>query len=160
LTFILERFNVRVLLFREIIMHKIVNAYWRVALILTTAAYLSACAAAATTAAGIGGSQALSHTINGITYRTFTATAPAVKTATLGALSRMRIKVVSEGKPDKNKVRIITAKTDGRNIEVQIEPISDNTTRMRVVAKSGGLFYDSATADEIIQQTKRQLGEA
>ena len=137
-----------------------VNSCWRVTLIMTVAIYLNACVAAATTAAGIGGSQALSHTINGITYRTFTATAPEVKVAAMNALWRMKIKVVSNGKPDKNNLRTITAKANGRNIEVQIEPISDNATRMRVVAKSGGIFYDSATADEIIQQTKLQLGQA
>ncbi len=72
----------------------------------------------------------------------------------------MKIKVVSDGKADKNNLRVITAKANGRNIEVQIEPISDNATRMRVVAKSGVIFYDSATADEIIQQTKLQLKQA
>ena len=141
-------------------MPAMIKDYARIALLVTAAIYLTGCAAAATTAAGIGGSQALSHTINGITYRTFTATAPEVKVAAMTALSRMKIKVVSDGKPDKNNLRIITAKANSRSIEVQIEPISDNTTRMRVVARSGGLFYDSATADEIIQQTKRQLGAA
>ncbi|MFM9836053.1 MAG: DUF3568 family protein [Methylophilaceae bacterium] len=141
-------------------MQKMVSTYLRIALIISVAALLNACVAAATTAAGIGGSQALSHTINGITYRTFTATAPEVKVAAINALWRMKIKVVSDGKPDKYNLRTITAKANGRNIEVQIEPISDNATRMRVVAKSGGLFYDSATADEIIQQTKLQLGQA
>ena len=141
-------------------MPAMIKDYARIALLVTAAIYLTGCAAAATTAAGIGGSQALSHTINGITYRTFTATAPEVKVAAMTALSRMKIKVVSDGKPDKNNLRIITAKANTRSIEVQIEPISDNTTRMRVVARSGGLFYDSATADEIIQQTKRQLGAA
>ena len=141
-------------------MPAMIKDYARIALLVTAAIYLTGCAAAATTAAGIGGSQALSHTINGITYRTFTATAPEVKVAAMTALSRMKIKVVSDGKPDKNNLRIITAKANSRSIEVQIEPISDNTTRMRVVARSGGLFYDSATADEIIQQTKKQLGQA
>lgn len=141
-------------------MHRLLNVGLRIALTLFIASGLMACAAAATTAAGIGGSQALSHTINGVTYRTFTATAPEVKVAAINALGRMKIKVVSDGKPDKNNLRIITAKATGRNIEVQIEPISDNATRMRVVAKSGGFFYDSATADEIIQQTKRQLDQA
>ena len=141
-------------------MQKMVNTCWRITLILTVAAYLNACAAVATTAAGVGGSQALSHTINGITYRTFTATAPEVKVAAMNALWRMKIKVVTDGRPDKNNLRTITAKSSGRSIEVQIEPISDNATRMRVVAKSGGIFYDSATADEIIQQTKLQLGQA
>ena len=138
-------------------MHRLLNVGLRIALTLFIASGLTACAAAATTAAGIGGSQALSHTINGVTYRTFTATAPEVKVAAINALGRMKIKVVSDGKPDKNNLRIITAKATGRNIEVQIEPISDNATRMRVVAKSSGIFYDSATADEIIQQTKLQL---
>ena len=141
-------------------MHRLLNVGLRIALTLFIASGLTACAAAATTAAGIGGSQALSHTINGVTYRTFTATAPEVKVAAINALGRMKIKVVSDGKPDKNNLRIITAKATGRNIEVQIEPISDNATRMRVVAKSSGIFYDSATADEIIQQTKLQLKQA
>jgi len=141
-------------------MQKMVNTCWRITLILTAASYLNAFAAAATTSAGIGGSQALRHTINGITYRTFTATAPEVKVAAMNALWRMKIKVVTDGRPDKNNLRTITAKSSGRSIEVQIEPISDNATRMRVVAKSGGIFYDSATADEIIQQTKLQLGQA
>ena len=137
-----------------------IKDYARIVLLVTATIYLTGCMAAVTTAAGIGGSQALSHTINGITYRTFTATAPEVKVAAMTALNRMKIKVVSDTKPDKNNLRIIMAKSSSRNIEVQIEPISDNTTRMRVVARSGGLFYDSATADEIIQQTKRQLGAA
>ena len=137
-----------------------IKDYARIVLLVTATVYLTGCMAAVTTAAGIGGSQALSHTINGITYRTFTATAPEVKVAAMTALNRMKIKVVSDAKPDKNNLRIIMAKSSSRNIEVQIEPISDNTTRMRVVARSGGLFYDSATADEIIQQTKKQLGQA
>jgi hypothetical protein len=141
-------------------MFKLITVYWKIALLIITTSYLTACAAAATTAAGMGGSAAISHTINGITYRTFTSTAPRVKTATLSALGRMKIKVVSEGKLDKDNVRVITAKSNKRNIEIQIEPISDNATRVRVIAKSSGLFYDSATADEIIHQTKRQLGEA
>jgi hypothetical protein len=129
-------------------------------LLLVSASLISfaGCMAAATTAAGIGGSAAVNHTINGITYRTFTAPEVKVKYATMNALSVMKIKVVAENKPDKSNVRIITAKTTGRNIEVQLEPISDNATRMRVIAKNGGLFYDSATADEIIDQTRRQLG--
>jgi hypothetical protein len=141
-------------------MRKIIIAYWKIAVLITLASQLTACVAAATTAAGMGGSAAISHTVNGITYRTFTTTAPRVKTATISALGRMKIKVVSESKPDKDNVRVITAKSSKRNIEIQIEPISDNTTRMRVIAKNGGIFYDSATADEIIQQTKLQLGVA
>ncbi len=121
-------------------------------------ATLSACAPAATTAAGIGGSTAVSHTLSGITYRTFTAPSGKVRTATLRALNRMGIKLVSDSKEEDSKIRILTARTEERKIEIQIEPISANSTRMRVVAKSSPIFYDSATAEEIIQQTKKSLG--
>jgi hypothetical protein len=70
----------------------------------------------------------------------------------------MQIKVVSEILQEKSNIRLVAAKTNERNIEIQIEPISTNTTRMRVTAKSSAFSYDSATAEEIIQQTKRSLG--
>lgn len=52
---------------------------------------------------------------------------------------------------------LIQANTPDRQIEVELERISSNTTRMRTVAKNGPLFYDSATATEIILQTERML---
>lgn len=135
-----------------------IKNWGKITLITVAISNLCGCIAAATTVAGMGGSAAISHTMNGITYRTFTAPAPKVKVAARNALGLMKIKVMSESSPDKNNVQIITAKTSERNIEVQIEPISPNTTRMRVIAKTSGIFYDSATADEIIVQTKRLLG--
>lgn len=135
-----------------------IKNWGKLTFIMIAASHLCGCVAAATTVAGMGGSAAISHTMNGITYRTFTAPAPKVRIAARNALGLMKIKVISESSPDKNNVQIITAKTNERNIEVQIEPISANTTRMRVVAKASGIFYDSATADEIIVQTKRYLG--
>ena len=116
------------------------------------------CAPVAITAAGLGGSTAISHTLNGITYRTFTMPASRVKAATFTALSHMGIKVVSSGKLDKTNTDVLKARANDRDIEIQLEPISANTTRMRVTAKSdGGIFYDSATSTEIILQTERVL---
>lgn len=129
-----------------------------VSFLLLNAALLSGCLPAITTAAGIGGSAAMTHTTNGITYRTFTAPSSKVRVATLSALNRMQIKVISENLQEKSNIRLVAAKTNERNIEIQIEPISTNTTRMRVTAKSSVFSYDSATAEEIIQQTKRSLG--
>jgi hypothetical protein len=120
--------------------------------------YLSGCVPAITTAAGVGGSAAMAHTSNGITYRTFTASSSKVRVATLSALNRMQIKVISDNMQTNSNIRLVAAKTNERNIEIQIEPISVNTTRMRVTAKSSIFSYDSATAEEIIQQTKRYLG--
>jgi hypothetical protein len=96
--------------------------------------------------------------MNGITYRTFTSPQAKVRLATLRALNRMQIKLVSDGLKDKTNIRLVTAKSNERKIEIQLEPISPNTTRMRVTAKGTGLFYDASTAEEIIQQTKLSLG--
>jgi uncharacterized protein YceK len=130
-----------------------------VLIILIHAVLISGCAAAVTSAAGIGGSAAITHTMNGITYRTFTAPQAKVRIATIKALGRMQIKLTSDSYQEKSNVRLVTAKTTERKIEIQLEPISPNTTRMRVIAKKGtGIFYDASTAEEIIQQTKLSLG--
>lgn len=125
---------------------------------LLNAATLSSCIPAVTTAAGVGGSAAITHTTNGIAYRTFTAPSNKVRSATMSALNRMQIKVISDNLQANSNIRLVAAKTNERNIEIQIEPITNNTTRMRVTAKSSVFSYDSATAEEIIQQTKKSLG--
>lgn len=107
------------------------------------------------TALGVGGSTAVSHTLNGITYRTFTASSGKVKKATITALNRMDIRLISTRK--ENKVEVLSAAAESRTIEVQLEALTPNTTRMRVTAKNGGLIYDSATATEIILQTERVM---
>ena len=106
---------------------------------------------------GVGGSAAVSHTLNGITYRTFTAPAANVKTASLGALNRMGIKYTGSAKGEHGAEMLKATATD-RSIEITLEPLSANSTRMKVVARNGGIFYDSATATEIILQTERRLG--
>lgn len=127
-------------------------------LLLANMTFTAGCIPAMTTAAGVGGSAALNHTLTGTTYRTFTAPAAKVRVATVNALSRMKITVVSEGMQDKSNVILFSAKTSERNIEIQLEPISANTTRMKVAAKKSMFLYDTATAEEIIMQTKKYLG--
>ena len=134
------------------------RSFWLAFLILINAASLSGCVAAVTSAAGMGGSAAITHTMNGITYRTFTSPQAKVRVATIRALERMQIQLVSDSMQNKSNIRFVTAKTSERKIEIQLEPISPNTTRMRVVAKGSGIFYDASTAEEIIQQTKISLG--
>lgn len=129
-----------------------------VCFLLLNTTWLSACVPAITTAASLGGSAAMNHTSNGITYRTFTAKSTKVRAATLNALNRMQIKVVNDSLQEKTNIWLVSAKSSDRNIEIQIEPISVNATRIRVTAKSSIFSYDSATAEEIIQQTKRALG--
>ena len=122
-----------------------------------TALALCACEPLAITAAGVGGGAAVSHTLGGITYRTFTAPAANVKTASLGALNRMGIRYTGSQKGEHGS-EMLKAKATDREIEITLEPLSSNSTRMKVVARNGGIFYDSATATEIILQTERQLG--
>jgi len=116
------------------------------------------CIPAVTTAAGVGGSAAINHALSGTTTRTFTASASRVRVATTKALSRMKITVVSESMDVKSNVISFAAKSTGRNIEIQLEPISTNTTRMKVAAKCTIFTYDNATAEEIVMQTKKFLG--
>jgi hypothetical protein len=117
---------------------------------------LGACAPLAITAAGVGGATAVNHTLTGITYRTFSAPLPRVKAASLSALNRMGMQRSGGQKTEQGET--ILAKATERDIEIQLESLSPNATRMRVIAKNGGLFYDSATATEIITQTEKALG--
>ena len=127
-----------------------------VILLAVAAAMLNACAPLAITAAGIGGSTAVNHTLGGITYRTFTAPLPRVRSASLTALKQMGMQ--REGGQKTQNGETILAKATGREIEIELESLSANATRMRVIARNGGLFYDSATATEIVLQTEKALG--
>lgn len=120
-------------------------------------AMLCGCEAMAIAAFGIGGSTAVNHTLTGITYRTFTAPLPQVRSASVTALGRMGLQRAGSQKSASGET--ILAKATDREIEIELESLSPNTTRMRVTARNGGLFYDSATATEIILQTEKALGK-
>lgn len=128
---------------------------------------LNGCAAAAAApvaltlfgvGAGVTTGTAVSYTMDGIAYRTFTASLPQVERATLMALNDMGIKVQSTEKTDEGKA--IKALAIERQIEIELQAISSKTTRIRTVAKDGIFFKDRATATEIILQTERILGKA
>ena len=125
--------------------------------------YVNGCAAPlALTLFGVGAGvttgTAVSYTMDGIAYRTFTAPLPQVERATLTALSDMGMKIESTEKTDEGKA--IRAKGVERQIEIELQAISSKTTRIRTVAKDGVFFKDRATATEIILQTERVLGKA
>jgi len=120
---------------------------------------MSGCAPAALTAVSAGSSTAVSHTLNGITYRTFTRPSPKVRLAALNAMKRMEIKLLADAKSPEGNILVLKGKTSEREVEIQLEPISASLTRMRVTAKSYLVLYDSATATEIILQTERALGK-
>ena len=125
-----------------------------IAVAATSALFLGGCEPLSLTAFGVGASTGISHTLTGITYRTFTVPMARVKSATMAALNKMGIKVISSSRVEGTEV--IKASATDREIEVQLEPLTPNTTRMRTVARNG-LFYDSATSTEIILQAERIL---
>jgi hypothetical protein len=122
----------------------------------------SGCAAVGLTLFGVGAGvstgTAVSYTLDGTAYRTFTAPLPRVETATLTAFDRMGIKVEVKEKTEQG--RSIKASGADRHIEVELEAISSNTTRIRTVAKQGVFFKDRATATEIILQTEKVLKQS
>lgn len=127
------------------------------ALLLLPPLFLTGCAGIALTAAGVGGGVAASHQMGGLAYRTFTAPLPRVRSAVYAALKKMAIKPEATEKIELGER--ITARAGDRNIEIELEALTPNTTRMRAVArKDGGVVVDSATAVEIINQTEAAFG--
>ncbi|MBI3043453.1 MAG: DUF3568 family protein [Betaproteobacteria bacterium] len=124
-------------------------------LLVAGVAGLAGCEPLSITAFGVGASAGVTHTMGGMTYRTFTAPLTKVRGATMTALNRMGIKVASISKNEGGE--LIKANASGREIEIQLEPLTPNTTRMRTLARNGW-FFDSATATEIILQTEKSMG--
>jgi hypothetical protein len=90
-------------------------------------------------------------------YKTFATPQATVKRATLGALGRMQIKVVNSKRDGTTET--IKAKASDRDIDIELEALTPNTTRMTVTAKKdGGILRDGATATEIILQTEKLVG--
>ena len=128
----------------------------RAAAVLVAAIALAGCETLSLTALGVGGSAAVTHKMTSTPARTFTMPLLKVKLASIGALRRMGIQAGEVKKVENGEV--ITARVGKREIEVELESITANTTRMRVVARDGSFFYDGATASEIIVQTEKVLG--
>jgi hypothetical protein len=119
-------------------------------------AALSGCASIAVTLAGLGVGAGANHYMTSVSYRTFTENLGGVKQAVLTSLVRMKIELVSTERNDLGLV--IKAKTSNREIEIQLETVTENSTRMRTMAhEDGGLLLDGATATEITAQTGKSL---
>jgi hypothetical protein len=118
------------------------------------AAGLAVIGAGAGAAAGAG----VEHTISGITYRTFATPAEEMRLSTLATLERMEMEVLGEMVTEEGFH--ITASANQRAIEIDLERLSAGTTRMRVVAHRGEIFFkDRATAQEIVLQTASIIEE-
>lgn len=118
---------------------------------------LNGCAAVALTALGVGMATGVSHQLGGMVYKTFTTPQAQVKRAAYGAMNRMQIKVVQNKRDGPNET--IIAKAGDREIVIELEALTPNTTRMKVQARqNGGILSDGATATEVILQTEKLVG--
>ena len=115
------------------------------------------------TALGVAGGTGTAYTLDGIAYRTFTASIDDTRQATLTTLRRMDMKVETdvkapseEGKPES---REIVALAGNRKLYVELEKLTSRTTRMRVTAKQGWFWRDRATAGEFIAQAADAIDE-
>ena len=130
--------------------------YIRISGALLVALGLQGCASIglglATAGAGAGMSAGYEHTVNGIVYKTFAAPQDEVRLATLEALKRMAMPVTVDQKTETGWT--LTATANKREIDIELQALTERTTRMRVVANDGAIFFkDAATATEIINQT-------
>jgi Protein of unknown function (DUF3568) len=105
--------------------------------------------------AGVSAGTGVSYTLDSIAYKTFTAPLAGLHSATRRTLTRMDI-AVQEDQPTVSGRTVVAAAGD-RTIEIALDRLTAQTSRMRVNAKQGWFFKDRATATEIIVQTARTL---
>jgi hypothetical protein len=129
----------------------------KIALALACLLTLEGCAAIALSIAGLVGGGGLDHTLNGIVYRTYAAPVAGTRLAALQTLKHMGMTVEKIEKQDKSLT--IEATATNRKIEIELEPLSDQSTRARVVVNQTDLVFikDRSTADGILDQISVDL---
>ena len=106
--------------------------------------------------AGVGMGTGVEHELNGIAYKTFATPADAVHHATRATLARLAMPITADARTQEGWK--LSASAADRTIEIELERLTPRTTRMRVVANKGDLFFkDSATSTEIVLQTAQTL---
>lgn len=133
----------------------------RVAVAILAALAAQGCAAIGLTllavGAGTAAGQGVSYSLDSIAYKTFTASVDGLEAATLRTLDRMDIKVTKNEVRDAG--RAIAGTAADRSVEIELDRLTDRTSRMRVNVKQGWFFKDRATATEIIVQTAQTFDD-
>ena len=129
----------------------------KVAFVLACLLALGGCAAVALSVAGMAGGAGLDHMLNGIVTRTYAAPVAGTRLAAIQTLRRMGITVEKSEKQDKGWV--IEAKAADRTIDIELEALTNRTTRARVVVSKTNFIFikDSSTSNEIIDQMSVEL---
>ena len=127
---------------------------------LTLAVLLQGCATAGLAVlgagAGVGMGTGVEHELSGVGYKTFATPVDSVHHATRATLARLAMPITADTRTKDGWT--LTASAADRTIDIELERLTPRTTRMRVVANKGSLFFkDSATSTEIILQTAQTL---
>src|SRR5712692_10157049 len=129
------------------------------ALLALSALGLAGCAGIGLTllgvGAGISGGTGVNYTLDSVAYKTFAASEPELRAATLRTLKRMAIDVTENEATESG--RQITATAGDRTVDIELDRITSKTSRMRVNVKKGWILRDRSTAGEIIVQTEKTL---
>lgn len=129
---------------------------WRAACLLAAALLLPGCAAIALSAVGPAAEYGIDQAFSGVTTKTFTAPMANMRLAALKSLSRMEMDVTEDEGSDSEWA--IKAAAGDRAIDIDLASLTAATTRIRVAADNGGIFFkDGATADEIVAQINEAL---
>ena len=127
---------------------------------LLTAGLLAAkgCAGIPLTVAALTTGVGVDQMANGVAYKTYPLPTERVRRAALEALDRMAIAVVADSE-ERTGWRIQGA-TEERRVNIELEPVTSETTRMRVVVHKGSMFSkDSETGRMIVVRTSEALDE-
>jgi hypothetical protein len=137
-----------------------IGVWLRAGAVLGAAMLLGGCVAAGLTLAGAGagiaGGVGAEHTLSGIVYKTFPEPLDNLRTATVDALARMDMEIVDD-KPTPEGW-FMQASAARRTIDIEFEKLTENATRVRVVANKGDIFFkDAATATAIVAEAQDVL---
>lgn len=137
----------------------------RLALLLALLPILAGCAGAGTTLFGAGAGAAsgsgVEYTLDNIAYKTFNAPSDEVEKGTRKTLQKMEFPIAGVDRSTAG-LSILATSTNAAhelNIEIDLERLSPQVTRMRVVAKRGFFLKDLSTATAILLQTAKNLEE-
>ena len=127
-----------------------------IALILAALFALPGCAAVALSAIGPAAEFGIDQATSGTTAKTYTAPMEQLRLAALKSLSRMEMDVVEdEGDAE---TWSIEAEAEDRTIEIGLKALTAKTTRVKVSADDGSIFFhDDATAEEVVAQITESL---
>lgn len=127
-----------------------------IALILAALFALPGCAAVALSAIGPAAEFGIDQATSGTTAKTYTASMDHLRLAALKSLSRMEMDVVEDdGDAEEWSIE---AEAEDRTIDVDLKALTAKTTRVKVSADNGSIFFhDEATAEEVVAQITESL---